>query len=88
MITKTVLDAIFDRSFANGNFMGQLDKLDALGVIDRRKMIATSIKTLEQCDILEEKLQLLSDKIDLLEEKLAKNERVTTGTKSKSDTTL
>lgn len=66
MITKNVLDNVFDRSFSNGNFMGQLDKLDAMGMIDRRKMVLMDIKTLEACDKLEEKIEQLELRLNNL----------------------
>jgi hypothetical protein len=61
MITKSILDSVFDRSFAEGNYLGQVDKLDAQGQVDRRKMFLMTIKLMEEVDRLEERVRSLED---------------------------
>lgn len=63
MIAKQILDEVFDRAFVEGQFMRQLDKLDAQGMIDRRKMILIMIKSLEAVDSLEARIKSLEDVI-------------------------
>ena len=61
MITKNILDEVFERSFARGNYLGQMDKLDGQGVIDRRKIFVCLIRLMEACDKLEERIEKLEN---------------------------
>jgi hypothetical protein len=56
MIGKDILSQVFGISFKEGNYTGQVAKLDSQGYFDTKKVQEILIKLCEAVDTLEEKL--------------------------------
>jgi hypothetical protein len=72
MITKDILDEVFNRFFAPGNYLPQLEKMEAIGGIDRKRMTLMIVKGLESQDVLDKKITELEKRLKADEKRLPK----------------